>query len=471
MNVLSLDDFKNLRGKTVLLRVDLNAAIEGKTIETGPRFTAHAKTIAALAKQGAKVVVLAHQGRKGDDDFTPLKKHAELLGKLVGKKVAYVADEQVVSQKSLDAVKALKPGEILLLDNLRYLDEESMYHTPQEHSEGVLVSSLAPLADLYVDDAFSVAHRGHASVVGFPEVMPSCGGPTLIAELEGANKARDHASHPCVYVLGGNKPKEAIELMNYSLKKLIVDKILAAGVIGELLLIARGSEVPTQTREALRKAGHLEHLLELRDLIHKYHDLIETPFDFVVQDENGQPVVLTLTQLHYTEAPIGDIGPKTATKFAKAIMRAKTVYLKGPPGRYEEPAFSKGTKTILEAISKTGAYTLLGGGHSTTAAQKDHIPLDKISYVSLSGGALQSFLSGKELPGITALEHAAKKFGAKLGARYVPKPAVIEAEAEEKPAAKAKPGKMPKSSGKPKPAKAAKAPKAKAKPKPAKKRK
>ncbi|HII38930.1 TPA: phosphoglycerate kinase, partial [Candidatus Micrarchaeota archaeon] len=272
MTVNTLENYKPLRGKTVLLRVDLNSALDGKRIVTGPRFDEHAKTVALLARQGAKVVVLAHQGRKGGDDFTPLKKHAEALSKLTKIKIAYYADKEVVSEKTLALVRGLKPGHVLLLDNLRYLDEETMAHPPHEHAQGTLVSSLAPLADLYVNDAFSVCHRAHESTVGFPEVLASAAGPTLEQELAAARKAREQAAHPCVYVLGGNKPKEAIELMHHALKKVIVDKILLAGVIGELCMIARGNDVPAPTRQALREGGHLEHLLELRDLIHKYHE-------------------------------------------------------------------------------------------------------------------------------------------------------------------------------------------------------
>ncbi|OIO25002.1 phosphoglycerate kinase [Candidatus Micrarchaeota archaeon CG1_02_55_22] len=435
MTLNTLDNYKTLRGKTVLLRIDLNSAFEGKKIVAGPRFDEHAKTVALLAKQGAKVVILAHQGRKGDDDFTSLKKHAEALCKLTNIKVGYSADAEVVSEKTLALVRGLKPGQVLLLDNLRYLDEETMAHPPYEHSQGKLVSALAPLADLYVNDAFSMCHRAHESIVGFPEVLASAAGPTLEHEIEAARKAREQAAHPCVYVLGGNKPKEAIGLMRHALKKVIVDKILLAGVIGELCMIARGNEVPAPTRQALKDAGHLEYLLELRDLIHKYHEFLETPFDFIVEGEDGEPQVIMLTKIHDSEKPIGDIGPKTATKFSKIIMRAKTVYMKGPPGRYEQKVFEKGTKTILEAVAKTTAYTLVGGGHSSSALKKEHIALNRFSYVSLSGGALQEFLAGKDLPGITALERSEKRFGATFGFHAAPKPKpVVEKHAHKTPA-------------------------------------
>lgn len=416
---LTLDDYKNLRGKTVLVRVDLNSPVEKGKIILNKRFEAHAKTVALLSSKGAKVVVLAHQGRLGDDDCISLRQHAALLSKTCGKKVFFEADKQVVSEKTVSAIKKLKGGQAILLENLRFLKEEAEDRKPEEHARGKMVAALAPLADLFVNDAFSNSHRSHESMVGFPAVMASCAGPVLAAEVEGALKAREHAKRPNVYVLGGSKPKDAIELMEFVLKKNITDKILTCGVIGELCLIARGNRLSSGTMSELLSHKHTDLLLPLRGLIHQYHEFIETPFDFAV-DEGGARKEFLLTSIMQHNAPIGDIGVKTSNKYSKIILKSKTVYLKGPPGKFEEKIFENGTKAILTAAANSSAYTLLGGGHSGAAAEKLGIPLSKFSFVSLSGGALEKFMQGKTLPAISALEESARTFGAKPGAKKMP---------------------------------------------------
>jgi phosphoglycerate kinase len=415
--IIPVADFGTLRGKTVLLRVDLNSPIEGGKVQSGPRFTAHAETVKMLSAKGCKLVVLAHQGRKGDKDFTSLKSHAAILSKLVEKKVLFAEDKAVVGEKTLKAVAALKAGEIMLLDNVRYLADEAVEKTPEQHAkESALVKALAPLADLFVDDAFSNAHRGHASMVGFCAVLPSAAGPVMEHEFEGALKARENAKHPNVYLLGGAKPDEVIKLMDYALKKGIVDKILTSGIIGELCLMARGNKLPQAKIAELEKSGFTGKLTftaalqQVRELIHAYNEFIETPFDFAVADENGNRKEMLLTQLVVANLPSGDIGIKTSNKYSKIVLKSATVYVKGPCGKYEEKPFENGTRQVFDAVARSGAYTLVGGGHTLLAFEKFGIPTDKISHISLAGGALLELMQGKELPAITALESAAKKF-------------------------------------------------------------
>ncbi len=421
-NVVSVSDFASLRGKTVLLRVDLNSPVEGGKVQGGPRFVAHAETVKMLSARGCKLVVLAHQGRKGAKDSAPLKEHAVILSNLVGKKVLYVADPAVVGPKSLKAVESLKAGDIMLLDNVRYLDDENVEKTAEQHAkESKLVKALAPLADLFVDDAFSNAHRGHASMVGFCAVLPSAAGPVMERELEGALKAREKARHPNVYLLGGAKSDEVIKLMDYALKKGIVDKILTSGVIGELCLMARGNKLPQVKVDELEKTGFTgekinfsQALQKVRELIHTYNEFIETPFDFAVADEKGERKEMLLTQMVVANLSPGDIGVKTANKYSKIVLKSATVYIKGPCGKYEEKPFENGTRQVFEAVARSGAYTLVGGGHTLKAFEKFGIPTDKISHISIAGGALLELMQGHDLPAIVALESAAKKFKNKL---------------------------------------------------------
>lgn len=412
----SLAEFPNLRGKTVLVRVDLNSPIapKSKKIESNPRFEAHAETVKFLASKGAKVVLLAHQGRKGDSDCLPLDQHARILAKIVGKKILFKHDQHVFSPKSLDAVEKLKACEVLLLDNVRFLDEEAVSRTPEEHARSEFVQALAPLGQLFVQDAWSNAHRAHASMTGFCVLMPSAMGPVFARELEAAMKAREHAERPMVYLLGGAKPEDVLKLMEYSLRKGLVDKVLTSGVIGELCLMARGNKLPEPIMKDFRQKGYIQYLLPLRDLIHQYHEFIETPFDFAYADDEGNRKEVMLTQLPHCEKPVYDIGTKTARKYAKACTNSRTVFIKGPCGKYEEETFRNGTKTVFEAVANSKAYTLIGGGHTLSAFDKLGIPKNKISFISIAGGALVEFLQGNELPAVKALELSAKKFGARL---------------------------------------------------------
>lgn len=412
--IFSLQDFPNLRGKSLLVRVDLNSPIERGKVQSNPRFEAHAETVKLLAGKGAKVVVLAHQGRKGGRDCISLGQHAKILSKLCGRKVLFKEDKAVVSEKTLAAVGKLKGGEVMLLDNVRFLDDEAVEKAVAEHSKSELVAALAPLCQLFVQDAWSNAHRRHASMVGFANLLPCAMGPVFQGEMEGASKAREHAAHPVTYILGGTKPEEVIKLMEYSLVNNVVDKILATGIFGELCLIARGSKLPAAKMEEIRKQGFTQHLLTIRDLIHNYHEFIETPFDFAYADEKGERKEVMLTQLPHCPHPIYDIGAKTARKFSKIAANSKTVFIKGTCGKYEEKPFEHGTRTVFEAVANSKAYSLIGGGHTLTAFEKFGIPKNKISFISLAGGALLEFLQGNELPAVTALQTAAKKFGNKL---------------------------------------------------------
>ena len=202
---LTLDDVQ-VKDKVVLVRVDFNSEIdpETKKVTSDVRIRAHAETtLTELAEKGAKVVVLAHQGRKGDPDFIPLKQHAQILGKILKCPVKYVDD--VYGEKAQNAIKNLQSGEILVLDNVRGFDGETKKATPQEHAKTPLVQNLAPLADLFVNDAFAAAHRAHVSMVGFTAVLPSAAGRIMERELKSLSRALETSEKPCVYVMGGKK--------------------------------------------------------------------------------------------------------------------------------------------------------------------------------------------------------------------------------------------------------------------------
>jgi phosphoglycerate kinase len=226
---LTLDDF-NVKNKVVLVRVDFNSEIdpETKIVTSDVRIRAHAETtLKELAEKGAKVVILAHQGRKGEADFTPLKQHAEILGKILKCPVKYVDD--IYGEKAQNAIKNLQSGEILVLGNVRGFDGETKKGTPEEHAKTPLVQNLAPLADLFVNDAFAAAHRAHVSMVGFTAVLPSAAGRIMERELKSLSRALETPEKPCVYVMGGAKADDSLEISKYVLGNGIADYVVVGG--------------------------------------------------------------------------------------------------------------------------------------------------------------------------------------------------------------------------------------------------
>ncbi|MBI5061859.1 MAG: phosphoglycerate kinase [Candidatus Aenigmarchaeota archaeon] len=398
---LTMDDF-DLAGKTVLLRVDINAPAKDGKIQVSDRMVEHAKTISELSRKGAKVVVLGHQGRAGETDFLPLEEHAAILSKLLKRRVKYVDD--VLGSHARTEVKKLSPGKIILLENLRFLAEETLEVPPEEHAKSFLVKVLSSQANVFVNDAFSVSHRAQASVVGFPEVMPSCAGRIMEKEYYSLIKATSQGRTPVVYVLGGAKADDCFNLMKNALEKKNVNLVLTSGVLGELLLIASGADLKA-TQVWLEKEGFTKLLPRIKEVYGKYSTQIILPSDFACE-ENGERIEIPLERLADVKKPVFDIGSATAEHYAAAIGDAGTVYFKGPCGTYENPLFEKGTKLVLKAIERGKAFSIMGGGHTLDALESLGINKNKISHISVAGGALLSFLSGEPLPGIEALKKA-----------------------------------------------------------------
>ena len=403
---LTLDDVK-VKDKVVLVRVDFNSEIdpETKKVTSDVRIRAHAETtITELAEKGAKVVVLAHQGRKGDPDFIPLKQHAEILGKILKCPVQFVDD--VYGEKAKKAIKNLKGGEILVLDNVRGFDGETKNGTPEEHAKTELVQNLAPLADLFVNDAFAAAHRGHVSIIGFTAVLPSAAGRIMERELKSLSKALDKPEKPCLFVMGGAKADDSLEISKYVLSNSIADVVLTGGVTSQVFLAAKGYKLGEKNMAFLEKKGLTGLIPGIKELIKKYPKGIATPEDLAL-DVNGKRKEISLDKLP-TEYSIFDIGTKTIKNYGKLAASAKSIVLSGPMGVYENKEFAIGTKKVFEAIAKSKAFSLAGGGHTISALQEFGLS-DKISYVSTAGGALIEFLMGKKLPGVVALEEAAAR--------------------------------------------------------------
>lgn len=369
----TLRDF-NFKGKTVLLRTDLNSDVKNGKVLLSERIKESAKTINYL-KEKAKIVVLAHQGRPGKDDFLSLEQHAKLLNKFT--KIKFIND--ILGKKAEKAIRSLKEGEALLLENIRKEKEE---FSPQKENNKLL--NLVELTDIYVNDAFSVCHRNEASIVLFPKYMKACAGLLLEKEVNALKKVK---IKNCLFILGGAKPEDNIKLLKGN-------KVLACGLFGQVCLINKGKKLGEQEK-------YLKKQKALIKISREKLKNVETPVDFAVKI-NNQRVEKDLSEFP-NKYEIFDIGSKTIKRYSSEIRKAKAIYMKGPTGDFNVKGFAKGTFSILKAIANNKAFSVIGGGHLSDAIEKSKVQKSKFGHISLSGGALLSYIAGEKLPGLEAL--------------------------------------------------------------------
>jgi phosphoglycerate kinase len=394
-------------GRTVGVRVDFNSPVDPATkrlLDTS-RIRAHAETtLKELIERRAKVVVISHQGRKGDPDFTSLREHAEKLAEMLPAPVKFVDD--IFGEKAVSSIQALREGEVLVLENVRYWDGETKSTSPEEHARSELVRRLGPLFDVYVVDAFSAAHRPHASLVGFaPVVKHYVAGRVMEKELRALYRVRNNPERPCVYILGGAKAEDTADVLESVLGENIADTVLTGGLVANLLLHSKGFKLGDPNVAVLREKGFLELEPRLKSILDKFGDRIALPEDLAV-DEGGKRKEVDLGSLP-TQSLIKDIGSRTIEKYARIIKGAKTIVMNGPMGVFEESEFSLGTRGVFEAIASSRAFSLIGGGHTIAAASKLGYA-DKISHVSTGGGALIEYLTKGTLPVVEVLKQYGK---------------------------------------------------------------
>jgi phosphoglycerate kinase len=394
-----MDDF-DFKNKTAIIRVDFNSPLDESTkmITDDTRITRHAATIKELKAMRAKVVILAHQGRKGNPDFSSLENHANVLSEILGQKVAFVND--IFHERAQKAIAQLKAGEALVLDNVRGFSAETAKLGAEEHAQSDLVTNLAPLADVFVMDGFAVAHRSQASIVGFSKVLPCIAGRVMERELLALGKVRRAEDTPCVYVLGGAKADDAAAVCEYVLGQKTADYVLAGGVIGHLFLHAKGVDIGTPNVEYLANKKFTQYVPQIIQLFDKYPEKIVTPIDFGI-DENGKRRNISLSDLP-AASPIFDIGVETIDAFRPYLTQARTVVISGPMGVYEREDFMIGTRGIFTVIADSDAFSVAGGGNTIEALERLGLS-QKISYISTGGGALMEYLTGKLLPGVEIL--------------------------------------------------------------------
>lgn len=404
----TIDDF-DFDGKTVLLRVDINSPVDPVTglLLDDTRIRLHAETIDELAEKGAKTVLLAHQSRPGKNDFTTLKQHAETLSNLLDRPVGYVDD--IFGSNARDTITALKKGEILLLENVRFYSEEILQREPSQQAETHMVRLLSPLADVFINDAFAAAHRSQPSLVGFALKMPSAAGRVMERELKALYSAVSNVERPCVYVLGGVKVDDSIMVMENALESGSADYILTTGLVANIFLWGGEVNIRNYNRKFIEDRDYCEYVKKAKKLCKKFKDQIMVPTDLAVC-KNDKRVEYPMNKL--PDLPIYDLGTETTTEYARIIRKARTIFANGPAGVFEKEGFSQGTEDILNAISSSPGFSIIGGGHLAAAANQ--MGLTGISHISSGGGASINLIAGARLPAVEVLREAALRGKVKL---------------------------------------------------------
>jgi len=384
----------SVEGKRVLVRVDFNVPLDIKTgqISDDSRIKAALPTIQYLIAHKARVILCSHLGRPDGKVVEALRLApiAKRLGELINVPVAITSD--CVGSDVEKAVNNLKPGDILLLENLRF-------HPEEEANDPAFAKSLAQLADIYVDDAFGTSHRAHASTIGVAKYLPAVAGLLMEKELTRLGGILSNPEHPFAAVLGGAKVSDKIGLVQNILKK--VDKVLVGGGMAATFLKTQGYSVGL----SLIESDKLDLAQELMNTAKQNKVLFVLPVDVVVADSisiNAVGQVVEVSNIPENKS-IADIGPKTIDMFSKQILSCKTVFWNGPMGVYEIEQFSEGTKAMARLLAGMKATTVVGGG--STAEIVDEMNLaNKITHVSTGGGASLQFLEGKTLPGVAVLQ-------------------------------------------------------------------
>lgn len=400
----------DIAGKKILFRPDINSPLdpETKKIVNDNRLKKNAATLQYMLQGGAAVAIIAHQGDTQDyQNLIPLAEHAEKLTALTGHKVHYIDD--VCGPAAIEAVKKLPEGEAIILGNLRYLGEElSVFSNfvkldPAEMQSVWHIRKLAPLFDLYVNDAFSAAHRDAPSMVAFPHVLPAAAGFQFFDEYAALASVKDDAKHPCMFVLGGAKISDAFGMMESVLRNGIADKILTTGVTGIIMHLAKGAIFGEAQMQFLKERNMLSYIEIAKKYLDEFPDRFELPRD-LAYERDGKRVECTIDQLP-ADAQLIDIGAQTVADYDALLQTAKTIFANGPAGVYEQAGFDIGTQGIWQAIADSNGYSVIGGGDTVSSATK-LIDISKISYVCTAGGAMVRFMSGKKLPLIQAMESA-----------------------------------------------------------------
>lgn len=393
----TIADLGDLRGKTVLVRSDLNVPLDGTTITDDGRVRAAVPTIKSLLDGGAKVVVAAHLGRpKGAPEAKySLAPVATRLGELLGVPVHLATD--TIGDSAKATVAALADGEVAMLENIRFDPRET---SKVEEERASLATDLAALADFYVSDGFGVVHRKQASVYDIALKLPAAVGSLVLKEVESLKKATDNPDRPYVVVLGGSKVSDKLGVIANLIGK--ADRLLIGGGMVYTFLAAQGYTVG----KSLLEADQIETVKGYLDLAKEKGVEIVLPTDILAADSFAADSAFEVVPAGaIPDDKIGlDIGPDSQVLFASKILDAKTIVWNGPMGVFEFPAFAGGTRAVAQALVDTEGFSIVGGGDSAAAVRLLGFDESKFGHISTGGGASLEYLEGKTLPGIAVLD-------------------------------------------------------------------
>ena len=391
----TLDDIE-VRGKRVLLRADLNVPVKDRRVTDATRIERLAPTIRELADKGARVIVMSHFGRpeKGPDPKLSLKPLVEPLAKAVGRPVAFAED--CVGASAQRVVGALKDGDVALLENTRF-------HPEEEKNDPGFAKALASLGDLYVNDAFSAAHRAHASTEGVAHFLPAAAGRLMQEELEALHAALGAPKRPVAAIVAGSKVSTKLQLLDFMLKK--VQVLVIGGAMANTLLLAQGKKVGRSLVEKNMLDAAQKILADARSAS---CELI-LPVDAVIAPELKAGVATQTVAIDRVpdDQMILDIGPQSVAAIAQRLEQCPTLVWNGPVGAFETRPFDAGTVALAQrvaALTRAGKMLSVAGGGDTVAALHEAGVIDSLSYVSTAGGAFLEWLEGRELPGVAALK-------------------------------------------------------------------
>jgi phosphoglycerate kinase len=394
----------DVRGRTVLVRSDLNVPLDGTTITDDGRIRASLPTIKDLLARDAAVIVCAHLGRPEGGDYAAraaggpsLRPVAGRLAELLGQPVTLAGD--VAGESARVIASTMAPGEAALLENVRFEPAET---SKDDQVRGELAGRLAALADVYVGDGFGAMHRKHASVYDTPRLLPHAAGQLVLAEVAVLRQLTTSPARPYVVVLGGAKVSDKLAVIGNLVR--VADRLLICGGMAYTFLAAQGHKVGG----SLLDTDRIGAVKAAMDDAAKAGVEVVLPVDHVVADRfdaGAQPGIVPGPDI--PDGRMGlDIGPATRELFAAKLADAKTVFWNGPPGVFEFPAFAAGTLAVAEAISHVTGLTVVGGGDSAAAVRHLKLPADAFTHISTGGGASLEYLEGRELPGLAALGDA-----------------------------------------------------------------
>ncbi|WP_018937380.1 MULTISPECIES: phosphoglycerate kinase [unclassified Thioalkalivibrio] len=391
MSVIKMTDL-DLQGRRVLVRQDLNVPVKGGKVTSDARIRASLETVQKALDAGAAVMLMSHLGRPTEGEFSEedsLAPVAEHMGGLLGREVRLVRDY-------LDGVDA-KPGEVILLENVRF-------NAGEKKDDEALAKKYAALCDVFVMDAFGTSHRAQASTHGVAKFAPqACAGPLLAKELEALGQALETPKRPLVAIVGGSKVSTKLTVLE-SLSK-VVDQLIVGGGIANTFIAAQGHGVG----KSLYEADLVDESKRLMEAARAKGGEIPVPTDVTVGKEFSEstPAETKAVDAVAADDMIFDVGPETAATYAEALRNAGTIVWNGPVGVFEFDQFAGGTKALGEAIAESNAFSIAGGGDTLAAIDKYNLA-DRISYISTGGGAFLEFLEGKTLPAVAILEERAK---------------------------------------------------------------